>query len=173
MNEIELRAWDRRPSETDKAFIAFQTYVGLDPYGEGDQKRSLPNTAKALNLASSSGVAAWSTENDWVSRAAAYDAWVGVKLLQVKETDLKNYQQGTINTLSIQLAAVNKIINKTMKGMMTSDYDVDLNDFERLMRIIRIKDDLARRIGRMPTQFTTERADDEDTETRVFTIGAS
>lgn len=62
--------WDRRPTETDPAWKAFQTYRDLPP-GE----RSITNAVKAVGAKTGKGrvFERWSSEHDWVTRATAWD----------------------------------------------------------------------------------------------------
>lgn len=171
MNDMTVRkAWDRRPNETAKQYAAFQVYYQLHPYGEGEERRNIANVAKKLGLSATARLSEWSSMNDWAERAMAYDAQLATVSLEVIESELADYQQSVITSLGTQIVALNKILDKKMKKLLEED-EADATDLKKVIEAVRIKDDLARRIGRMPTQFTTERAEEEEPEQRVYVIG--
>lgn len=60
-----MEAWERRPNETDPAFVAFQTYLELKP-------RSFIGVAQELRK-SGALVRRWAEKYDWQERARAWD----------------------------------------------------------------------------------------------------
>src|SRR4051794_11269416 len=72
-SESAPRPWDRRPDETPAAFRAFTAYVEMGP------SRSLDAVGRQLygsgrKRDATGRLQEWSMKNDWVARAAAYDA---------------------------------------------------------------------------------------------------
>lgn len=64
--------WDQLKNETVQAYSAFLIYLDLGP-----QDRSQTALAKILygNSSSTSTIAKWSIEHDWISRAKAWDSF--------------------------------------------------------------------------------------------------
>lgn len=167
------KAWEQRPTETAKQFAAFMTYLKLLPYGDGLERRTIVNVGKILGLASVTRLVEWSGINEWPARALAYDAAMAYTTIAIKETALADYQQGVIDSLSTQLILLNNIIEVTMKKMKEAADagEIDITGLKKLTETIRVKDDLARRIGRMATQFKTEDSEEEEIEERTYIIG--
>lgn len=169
-----MATWDKLPQETAKAYAAFQIYLSLSVFGQDGERRSLENTAKKLGLRSTTSVERWSAKYDWVERAKAYDAYMGTTSITVKETALAEYQQAVVSSLSAQLVVLNNILDKTLADMLEGvklGVPIDTKDLARIVRSVRDKDDLARRLGGMPTNYVTERADETEDEDTIFLIG--
>lgn len=64
-----MHTWDRRPNETSRAYDAFCAYIQLGP------QRSLTKLCTALERPTHylSQLKGWSSLNDWVNRASAFD----------------------------------------------------------------------------------------------------
>lgn len=168
------RPWERLPNETPKAYAAFQMYLQLQPYGEMDEKRSIINVTKKLGLAAQSGVELWSAKYKWQERTIAYDSYRANSAIKIKDAALAEYQQNVVISMSNQLVVVNEILDRALNGIVTeqrAEKPSNLNDIKKLMDALEKKDNLARRIGGMPTIFTTERAEETDPEDKVYTIG--
>lgn len=73
-----MKPWDRRPTETDPAWIAFVAYRDLGA------NRTLPNVVKAVGGGSGKlrVVEGWSGRHEWVSRVRAFDSWLDAKVTQ-------------------------------------------------------------------------------------------
>ena len=65
--DIEPELWERQPTESAQAFEAFALYRDMGV------NRSIRKVARNLNKAVTT-LAEWSTKNEWVKRAAAWDA---------------------------------------------------------------------------------------------------
>lgn len=63
--------WDRRPEETDKAWIAFVYYRDSKPRSLEVTAKECGGTAGKLRV-----VQGWSGKHEWVSRCHAYDSWI-------------------------------------------------------------------------------------------------
>lgn len=174
--EIKVsRIWDKLPQETPKAYQAFVMYLQLAPYGEGEQRRSLANVATALGLAGSSGVEAWSAKYNWVERATAYDSMSAHSTLTVRDTALKDFQQNIVTTMSMQLVAIDRVIDTTLQTMLKLQENgttVETINIKRLVEAMEKKDTLARRLAGMPTTYTSAVAESEPDEETVYVIGA-
>lgn len=79
----DLRPWDRQPGETSKAYEAFLTYRDL---GAG---RSIQLVCNELGK-SKTVMDRWSSQHNWVSRAAAWDSMPGRKIESAYEEMAKD-----------------------------------------------------------------------------------
>lgn len=61
--------WERQPAETNKAWNAFRIYRDLEP-----SERSTVKVQEKLGCNTNRHIQGWCADNDWVSRAGAYDA---------------------------------------------------------------------------------------------------
>ncbi len=157
----ETFIWERRSDETAKSYRAFQTYLMMPVFGEG--KRSLENLATKLGLKSITSPAKWSSIYAWQERAAAFDAYSGNRELVVAETGIDNYRQEVARSLGEQLVVLNEIIDTALKSYRNygnKNIPIDPADINKLAIAIEKKDSLARRLGGMPTHFTTETGQD-------------
>ena len=99
------RPWDRRSTETTKAYAAFLAYIALGARRSVREalRQNSGETAVSGKLRTWEG---WSSKNAWVSRATARDAWlaqvsdkqvvINIKacLLALTETALKLLESG-------------------------------------------------------------------------------
>jgi len=170
MSEI----WDRLPSETDKAWAAFQVYRDMPLFGSKTERRSLNNAARSMGYSDEQQLTKWSSKNAWVDRARGYDAHLGHSMMVIKETGLAQYQQAVISSLGAQLVVANEIIDRSLAAMreeLDEGKVPNALDVKRIMSSIHEKDNLARRAGKMPTAFTSEQVDDDDDEVMSYVIG--
>lgn len=63
----DVKPWDRQPGETSKAYAAFCVYR------DQGQDRTVRTVAEALSR-SDNLIKGWSSKNNWVARAAAWDS---------------------------------------------------------------------------------------------------
>ena len=171
----QVRAWDRLPEETNKSWEAFQVYISLPIVGDIDERRSLKNTADRLGLASTSSVEIWSSKYEWVARSSAYDTYMGAKSITLREATLAELQNAVINSLSMQLGQLNKLIEEKIVKMVSSMNGAEppsAADIKRMAEALHIKDDLARRLAHLPTSFISEKAElAEEPDAQVYVIG--
>lgn len=185
-NDLELmntptRIWERQPGETPKAYAAFCLYRDMPLFSDTPGgERSLQNVADKLGYAVMSGVGMWSSKYNWVERANAYDQWQGTKAITAQTASIEEFQRATITSLSNQLLVVNELIDrkldKARRLEQTTDDEnkVDIVGLKKLLEAIKIKDDLARRLSKLPTTYAAENAQDTGVENdeMVFIIGA-
>lgn len=170
------KSWHRLPEETPKAFAAFSMYLQMPPYGEAGDRRSIANVAARLGLSSTSGVELWSAKYNWIERTASYDSYRTNSAISVRETALAEFQQNVVIVMGNQLAVVNEIMDKALNELRTKQLNGDetnLTELKKLIDALEKKDNMARRMAGMPTQYTTERAQPEDDEDTVYVIGGS
>lgn len=170
------RPWDAQPGETPKAFSAFQAYLKMPLVGAASEKRSLANLAAKMGHASTTGVERWSAKYDWVARSLAYDAYVSTSVLTVREGAIKDFQQAIITRMGAQLAVVDDLIEhelaKLRKAQQAGE-EVGATTLKKLVDTLVKKDDLARRMAQLPTQYTSARVDDSDEDDTVYVIGGA
>lgn len=170
------KSWERLPEETPKAHAAFVMYLQMPPFGDAENKRSLANLAKKLELASTSGVEGWSAKYNWQERAVAYDAFMQTKAITIRETALRDFQQNIVTRMGAQLAVINEVLDRAWKEVndrQVAGGETDLAALKKLMDATKAKDDLARRMAGLPTQYTTQKAEEQDPEDNVYIIGGS
>jgi len=169
MSEI----WDRLPTETNKAWYAFQVYRDMPLFGDKKERRTLVNAARIMEYSDDQQLAKWSSKNMWVERTQGYDAHLGHTALTIREAAIGQYQQAVIASLGAQLVVANEIIDRSLAAMkeeLDGGKVPNALDVKRIMSSIHEKDDLARRAGKMPTNFTRESVPDEDEDT-YYVIG--
>lgn len=176
MEITQSRAWDRRPNETDKAWGAFQLYMNMPlQHPDPKQRRSLENLQGVLGHAAVGTVATWSRKYQWVERARAYDMHMGVKIEEMRLATLDDYQRAAIQSTGQQLVAFNDIIaqaTESIKSRLDTGEPIKMAEIKNLADAIKVKDDLMRRIARMPTDYKHERLPDVDVEDEaIFVLG--
>lgn len=172
------RMWEKQPTETRKQYAAFCIYRDLPLYGDDDEKRTLDVVAKRLGYAAPSGIRMWSAKNNWVERANAYDQYMGSRAISAREAGIEEFQQATITSLSGQLLIMNKLIDQKLQDTLRymndntdPDKSVDVGVLKKLTETIKLKDDLARRLSQLPTNFVTETVEQPKDEETVYIIG--
>lgn len=74
--------WERQQYESQQSFEAFQIYRDLG------EERSITKVAQKCNK-NRSLIARWSTQHNWVERAAAYDQYMDQQALKAEERERK------------------------------------------------------------------------------------
>src|SRR6516165_3951384 len=69
-----LLPWERRPSETNKQWLAFVTYRDLGPARTLAEVSRILYPGRRRTRRPIGRVVAWSSQNNWVERARAWDA---------------------------------------------------------------------------------------------------
>jgi len=110
MNE-GLRPWQRQPGETEKAYAAFVSYRNIEP-----PFRSITRVVSELGK-SRSLIGRWSSEWNWVERAAEWDHEQEIRLLASRIEAKKRMDE---EHLTIVRSARNKAVRRLR--------DVDLSD---------------------------------------------
>ncbi len=165
--------WSRLPEETERQFTVFQKYLHMldDPE---ESRRSLHRLAKQLGYKNEKALETWSSRNRWIERAAAYDDYMSVAIVQREIHNLGAYQQHVVDRLTEQLAAMDRVLKaeiaRAVKSQERGTYIAPL-ELKRLLEAIKIADDLARRTARMPTTFLSEPGEEEDFEVRTYIVG--
>ena len=176
--------WERLPNEGAKAFNAFTHFLGMPIVDTEapENERSLFNVSQFLGYASSghrhpsSTIEKWSAKYSWMDRASAYDSYMAATSITVKESSLVAYQQQVIERTTTQVIVLNQVIDRVLASLndgLTKDIPEvpDALTIQRLAGAIKVKDDLARRVGMMPTTFRTEAVEEEADDDRVYLIG--
>ena len=148
------RPWDRRSTETTKAYAAFLAYIALGARRSVREalRQNSGETAVSGKLRTWEG---WSSKNAWVSRANARDAWLAkvsdkqiasnIKacLLALTETTLRLLQTGdsrdflrAARALTLQYPPVARVADVTDVERIGDLPDLSDDDLGR-MRAIR------------------------------------
>lgn len=93
--------------------------------------------------------------------------------MTVKETGLTEYAQTRVRKLTMQLAVMDAIIEKTARELL-EDTTIGINrtrDLVRLTQAIKNVDDLARRAAGMPVNFKSAEAAEPEFENEIFILG--
>ncbi len=168
-NEI----WKRLPDEPVRAYDAFIKYRSLEPNGDGMNKRTIDNVRILLGRKSMSGLEQWSAKFNWVERAAAWDEKRHNDIIKLQDVDAVRYRQAVVDTLLLQLAPLDKLINSEINSALEEQAQgerVNAVTLKRLLEAVTMADNLRRRAAGMPTVFTREKSDGEE-ETMTFMIG--
>lgn len=187
MDKSTPKMWERLPTESGKAYNAFNTFLQMPivDKADPDNERSLFNVSVTLGYATSghrspaSTIEKWSATHNWIKRSAAYDSYMMATAITVKEASLVSFQQDTIERTTTQVVALNEVIDRTLavmlEGLKREDNPVvpEPLAIQRVASAVRLKDDLARRIAKMPTTFRTEAIEDEVDAEQVYIIGGS
>ena len=154
------RPWDRRSTETTKAYAAFLAYIALGARRSVREalRQNSGETAVSGKLRTWEG---WSSKNAWVSRANARDAWLAqvsdkqiasnIKacLLALTETTLRLLQTGdsrdflrAARALTLQYPPVQQVEDVTRIEDLPDLSDADLD------RMRAIRDEARQKNGR-------------------------
>lgn len=165
---MERKPWQRLDGESTKAYKAFMLYLRMP-------ERTMIATSNALGHSSPTTVEKWASRFRWRERAASYEEASELTAIQLIETGKKEIQQQVISSLSIQLVALDDIINKQLADIrerMNAGLDVEPVEIKRMVEAVGTKDTLARRLAGLPTTYNTETVEEQDEET-VYIVGGN
>lgn len=129
--------WERLPGETEKAWIGFRIYRDLPPgqrtlpdaymlYCEetrGEQPEERPSHAPGY-------FSTWSSENEWLARAAAYDRYMDARAREHSEIDhiekLNSHRERLLKYAEISsengIRAM-KVVENTLQLLLSEELD--------------------------------------------------
>lgn len=181
MDKHTQRLWEQQPNETDKAYNAFFEFIQMPVHDKitPENERSLYNLSVKLGYSvqptrPATTIENWSAKYNWRERASAYDAHIANTTLTVVERELGEYQQALIEKRTIQLAQLDSILDLTLKNMreeINKGKQLDPLDLQRIAKAVETADNLSRRIAKLPTSFTAERAEEQDDDVQIYLIG--
>jgi hypothetical protein len=163
--------WELQPNETPKSFAAFNIYLKLPP-----NERSLSRVVAALGHASNSTVEKWSSENDWVERARAYDAYIANSAIEVRKVGLTEAQLALTEQTSLALTAAFTVSMRELQRLgeqQNKGEAIDTKDLGRVVRAIADIDTLNRRNLGLPTAYKVETISEPDNKDAEYYIGGS
>jgi hypothetical protein len=141
--------WDRRHGETAKQFQAFAIYRDLTP-----NIRSIEKTAEILGK-SSRTLQPWSSANDWVERAQAYDVEMDRRARQAREDERAAFERRQVAAgAGLSTLGMRRILGDEREGIEPAKpEELDTMTAARLIEIgVRIE-----RLARgMPTDLTKD-----------------
>lgn len=165
-----MDSWERLPKETDKAWHAFCVYRDLPLHSpDKTNRRSIPNTAAIIGHKSPSTVEGWSRNNDWVARARARDAHLNKLTMTIKEQSLGELQESVIAQTILEIALLRKGIDDRLEHFAKHSDEYTIAEIQRIAKTLETVDNLARRIARLPTNFTSDTVEDSPQE--IYIIG--
>lgn len=134
----EAKPWERQDGETPKQFEAFVVYRDLG------EERSLAKVGRQL-CKSKALMDRWSSANNWVERAAAWDNEQDRILRQEQIKDIKKMRKRHADVASAMITAA----AKGLKEIMKHPEDMTPNDVSRLV-------DVASKLERLSRGDTSE-----------------
>lgn len=183
MDSHSTNMWERLPNEGDKAWAAFLAYIDMPirDVANPDNSRTLSNLTRKLGYAAPAGKAAstiedWSAKFNWVERSRAYDAHQSKLTITVKDASLAQFQREVIVRRTQQTVLMNEALNRQLADILlrqNAGAEVDSLELLRTVNALRYLDDLERRIAGLPTNYSSERVDDDDNDERVFIVGSA
>ena len=163
--------WAMQPQETSLAFQAFNKYLHMldDPTV---RRRSLHRLAVEMGYADKKALENWSASNNWVERARFYDSYHAIAIVQREVQDLGAFQAHVVESLTEQLAALDTIINTMLNDMLHGGDDkvYTASDVKRITETVKLKDDLMRRVAKLPTTYLSE-GEEEIEQQMTYIIG--
>lgn len=125
----EAKPWERQENETPKQFEAFKVYRDMG------EERSLMKVSNQLNK-SVPLLGRWSSANNWVERAAAWDAEQDRILRQEQIKDIKKMRKRHADTGALMVAVAQKALQK-MIDPKTKELkeDINANELSRLVEV--------------------------------------
>jgi hypothetical protein len=102
MVEGMTRPWDRLPEETDSAWAAFSSYLGLGPKRTFIEAYRRYQDSKGVKWSANTPGSWWEdwiTENRWIVRALEHDIQIASDELDQKLEDLVRHQGEAVNAL--------------------------------------------------------------------------
>lgn len=125
MSHDELEPWDRRPGESAKAYEAFCLYRDMKPRERSLLKTYRQHVGKPHARLPASSYTRWSTDNEWVERAAAWDAHQDrerreAKLEAIREMEKLHAEVGR-EMLVVARAEVQKLGKRIERALTNQD----------------------------------------------------
>ena len=177
MEIVEKKAWDILPNETRNAYNAFSIYLNM-PIADPDPKkrRSYENLRVILGYNRKGTIEVWARKYQWIERARAHDISMGVKLEERRLATLDDFQRATIQSTSTQIVGLNSVIDGAISGLrkrIEEGEAVKGVDIKHLVDALMVKDNLMRRIARMPINYRSENVEEQDLDEddAVFILG--
>lgn len=150
-----MKAWERQPDETVKAFEAFSIYRDLGV------NRNIRDVAQKLDK-SLTIIGRWSSANNWVERVQAYDDHL--EQIERKQLEKKRLEQRE-RRLNISLAFQAKMV-KALERMSVDD--MKAIELANALRIVNAE--IRKDLGDDIEQKRVELVGDEDKPVVVKTI---
>jgi hypothetical protein len=172
MNLESMKAWEKRPDETNKSYTAFQLYLQLPLYNPDNPERvrSLRTVAEDLGHSAMGTVENWSAKYNWVDRAKIHDETVAVRQIVVRDVELEEYQKRLVERRTEQTSVMNDIIEQRLQEMLLRSKEVSSMEILRLVKSLQTLDDIERRIAQLPTTYRVTDTD-ETIDSQVYVIG--
>jgi hypothetical protein len=133
MAHIKQFPWQQHPGESPRAFAAFVVYRNLEP-----EERSLQRVVQECNK-SISLIGRWSSRWGWVERAAEWDDYQEMRLLEARLEERRAMDE---NHLKITMAARSKAItaltemDSSQLARNSSELRMWITELMRLERLI-------------------------------------
>lgn len=126
--------WERQPGETAKAFYAFTLYRDIGYERSITKVAQLYNAKKQLRAL----VGRWSSKNNWVERARAYDEHLDELGTKQQEENIRKMQKRHITlSMALQQKAAEKLKDLKPEDMRVLDAIKAIIEGAKLERLTR------------------------------------
>jgi len=170
-----MNAWERRKGEGKEAYAAFEEYIKLDA-----DERGLRLVAQKLGK-SSALIMRWSSRNEWVSRAAAYDAHMAAirqqerekrerkwaarrEKLREEQLDRELRHADALETKALKLLALNerRVAAKDEQGRPIEFAPAHASEFGKAADMLKTAREFMRGVLEMPIGVTRQEVTGKD-----------
>ena len=170
-----MNAWERRKGEGKEAYAAFEEYIKLDA-----DERGLRLVAQKLGK-SSALIMRWSSRNEWVSRAAAYDAHMAAirqqerekrerkwairrEKLREEQLDRELRHADALETKALKLLALNerRVTAKDEQGRPIEFAPAHASEFGKAADMLKTAREFMRGVLEMPVGVTRQELTGKD-----------
>ncbi len=143
MPSDKIKIWERQKGETEKAYSAFKVYLEME-------NRSIPKVAQKLTV-STGHIKKWSSKNNWLERAAAYDSSIVEETRKSRIAAIKkaiNHKLNLADTLeekalvAFKEVSINRISPRVIVEILTLANQLRDQAFE-LLKLLDENDDNA------------------------------
>jgi hypothetical protein len=118
-----MHSWDKSDSETEKQYQAFTQYLLLGP------DRSIEKVGQKWSKSgATSRLQIWSSENNWVARAAAYDQFLAKDSITAQmqanvSKEILDYRKRAANLAAIETETSTVLLQKLIPKLKTIDVE--------------------------------------------------
>lgn len=147
-----MRAWDKLPEETGKAYDAFLNFINQDP-----ATRTKVAVGRTLGKHPSQ-IDEWASKYNWNARADAYDMYMQTQLVEMKTASLAETREAATQALLREVANVSSVLDELLRQLqqrIINKEPVALKEMREFTAAWRITDDLRRRAIGLPTTYTS------------------
>ena len=157
--------WEMMQGESAKAFAAFQIYRDLPA-----TERSYAEVARIQGITSATQLERWGSPDkfNWVERARAYDAFRDRTSIIFEQAETHNAIQNALSMEGGEIGAMQVVLQRKIAQMLDAPNLFTTLDIARLTASLDKLHMMRRRNLGLPTNYTTEGAEEPVNEQPVF-----